>query len=140
MLIALIALSVFGMTAALVIGLGRRAPSAIESRIQDFRSQATVLDEGEADLLSIPFTERVVGPGVEAVPRAASSVLPASMLSNIEKQLIMAGSPMKVNTFVAMWATCVVVMTGFVIFAMVAVGVAVGIQQAAVVLLFGGAG
>ncbi len=139
MLVALIALSVFGMTAALVIGLGRRAPSAIESRIQDFRSQAAVLDEGETDL-SIPFTERVLRPGVEAVARAASSVLPNSMLSNIEKQLIMAGSPMKVNTFVAMWAICVVVMTGFVIFAMVAVGVAVGIQQALVVLLFGAVG
>ena len=136
MLVVLIALSVFGGVTALALGLGRRTPSAIETRIQDFRTRTAVQEDGGTDL-SIPFAERVVRPSVEAVARAAKSVLPASMLSNIEKQLVIAGSPMRVNTFVAFWATCVVFMTGFVLFAVMVVGQAVGIQQAVAVMGFG---
>ncbi len=139
MLVTLIALAVFGSIAALVLGLGRRAPSTIETRIQDFRTRTAVQEDGETDL-SIPFAERIIRPSVEAVARAAKSVLPASMLANIEKQLVMAGSPMKVNTFVAIWATCVFFMTGFVLFAMVVVGQAVGIKQALAIMGFGAIG
>ena len=139
MIVGLIALSVFGSVAFLVIGLGRRAPSGIESRIQEFRDRAVTAEEGELDL-SIPFVDRVLKPGVEGLARLGGSVLPASVLANIEKQLVMAGNPMTPNTFVAIWAACAIFMTGFVLFAVVAVGATVGIQQAVVVLAFGAIG
>ena len=140
MLIAVIALSVFGSVALLVVGLGqRRAPSVMETRIQDFRSRAVALGEDETDL-SIPFTDRVLGPSMEAVARAAGSVLPASMLANIEKQLVMAGNPMAVNAFVAFWAISVVIVTGLVLFAVVVVSGTVGLEQGVAVLLFGAVG
>ena len=139
MIIGLIALSVFGSVALLVMGLGRRAPSAVESRIQEFRSRVMAEEEGETDL-SISFGERILKPGVEAMARLARSVLPTSLLADVQKQLVMAGSPMTLNTFVTLWAACVVFMTAFFLFAVVVVGGAVGIQQALVVLAFGSIG
>jgi len=131
MLIALIGLMVFASVSMLVMGIVRRVPSTMESRIMDFRNRTAVAEE-ETDL-SAPFGDRVVRPGIEAVARAASSVLPQSVLSNIQKQLVMSGTPMSLNTFVAIWAFCVVFMTGFVLFAVIVVGGQVGLQQAAVV-------
>src|SRR3972149_2182053 len=135
MLIALIGLMVFASVSMLVMGIVRRVPSTMESRIMDFRNRTAVAEE-ETDL-SAPFGDRVVRPGIEAVARAASSVLPQSVLSNIQKQLVMSGTPMSLNTFVAIWAFCAVFMTGLVLFAVVIVGGQVGLQQAAVVGAFG---
>lgn len=135
MLVVVIALSVFGAVALSVLGVARRSPSAMEARIQDFRSRAVDL-EVETDL-SIPFTDRVLKPGMEGLARVASSVLPASFLAQIEKQLLRAGNPMTLNAFVVMWAACVVVLSGVVLFAVVVVAGAVGVQQAFVVLLVG---
>ena len=138
MLIALIGALIFGSVALLVLGLGRRAPTAIETRIQDFRNRA-VMTEEETDL-GTPFADRVVRPGIEAIARGASSVLPASVLANLERQLVMAGNPMSLNTFVTFWVGCIVVMAGLVLSSVVTVGGAVGVQQAVVVLGFGSLG
>src|SRR3989304_2789113 len=107
MLVTLIVFSVFGAVALLVIGLTARRTSAMESRIHDFRNRAVALLDEESEL-SIPFVDRIIRPGVEGVARAAGSVLPASMLASIQKQLICAGNPMTLNTFVAFWAGCIV--------------------------------
>ena len=135
MLIVLIGALIFGAVGLLVLGLGQRSPTAIETRIQDFRNRA-VMTEEETDL-STPFADRVVRPGIEAIARGASSVLPASVLANLDKQLTMAGNPMTLNAFVTMWVGCIVLMTGLVLSSVVVVGGAVGIQQAVVVLGFG---
>src|SRR3990172_6274857 len=131
MLIGLIGLTVFASVSMLIMGIVRRVPSTMESRIMDFRNRTAVAEE-ETDLRA-PFGDRGVRPGIEAGARAASSVLPQSVLSNIQKQLVMSGTPMSLNTFVAIWAFCVVFMTGFVLFAVIVVGGQVGLQQAAVV-------
>ncbi len=140
MLIGLIAALIFGSVALLIMGLGRRAPNAIEARIQDFRSRAAVLAEDDETDLSTPFSDRVMRPSIEAIARAASSVLPASVLAKLEQQLVMAGNPMSLNAFVAFWAGCAVLLTGLVVAAVVVVGGTVGVQQAAVVLMFGAVG
>ncbi|HEU4759522.1 MAG TPA: type II secretion system F family protein [Dehalococcoidia bacterium] len=139
MLIAIIGALIFGSVALAIVGLGRRSPTAIESRIQDFRSRAAVTAEEETDL-STPFGDRVVRPGIESVARMASSVLPASVLSNLDKQLVIAGSPMTLNAFVTLWVGCIVLMAGVVLSSVVVVGGAVGPQQAVVVLVFGSLG
>lgn len=138
MLVGLIAVLVFASVALLVIGVARRAPSAMETRIQDFRTRTVTLEE-ERDL-SVPFVDRVLLPSVEALARTGSSILPASLLANIEKQLLTAGSPMSLNGFVAMWVTCVVFFSGFMLMSVVTVLGTIGPKQALVVLVFGAIG
>ena len=52
-----------------------------------------------------PFVDRVLKPGVEGIAqRVERECLPQSVLSDIQKKLMMAGNPMKFNTFVTFWA------------------------------------
>ena len=103
MLLLLIALAVFGSVASTVVGLAARAkPSTIESRIQDFRTRASVYDDDDVNL-EIPFIERVLKPSFEGIAKTFARILPASVLSDVQKQLTMAGDPMKLNGFVVFW-------------------------------------
>lgn len=113
-----------------------KAPS-IETRIHDFRSRN--VSEGYEDEidLSVPFGERVLKPGIEGVARMASSVLPASVLSDIDKQLEMAGSPMKLNTYVTFWAVCFFTLTGLGLLMFFALPANMLLQKIAMLVLFG---
>jgi len=139
MLIPIIGVLVFLAVASLIMGLARRSPSLIEARMQDFRTRTANTVEGEADL-NVPFSERVLLPSVEAMANAATSVLPARVLANIEKQLIRAGNPMSLNAYVVFWMISVFLISGLMLTAVVVVWGAVGIQQAAVVLMFAAVG
>jgi tight adherence protein C len=120
LLLLLIALTVCGAATSLVVALcARPTTSVIESRITDFRNRTVARHEEEVDM-DAPFVERVLKPGVEAIAHAFSSVLPASVLSNIQKQLMMAGSPMSVNAFVTFWAVCLVFFVGMALLIFVA--------------------
>ena len=136
MLIGIIGFLVFTAVASLVLGLSRRSPSVMEARMQDFRTRAVTTVEEETDL-AVPFTERVVMPAIEGLANAATSVLPTRVLANIEKQLVMAGSPMTLNTYVVFWVTSVSLMAGLILVSVIVVLGAVGLQQAIVVLVFG---
>src|SRR3970040_1889765 len=134
MLIPIIGVLVFLAVASLILGLAQRSPSLIEARMQDFRTRTVNAVEGESDL-SVPFSERVLLPSVEALTNAATSVLPARVLANIEKQLIRAGSPMSLNAYVVFWMISVFLISGLMLTAVVIVWGAVGIQQALVVAM-----
>ena len=136
MLIGIIGFLVFAAVVSLVLGLSRRSPSVMEARMQDFRTRAVTTVEEETDL-AVPFTERVVMPAIEGLANAATSVLPTRVLANIEKQLVMAGSPMTLNTYVVFWVTSVSLMAGLILVSVIVVLGAVGLQQAIVVLVFG---
>lgn len=136
MLIGIIGVLVFLAVISLVVGLARRSPSMIEARMQDFRTRAVETVEGEADL-GVPFADRVLAPGVEALAKGVTSVLPARVLANIEKQLVMSGNPMSLNTYVVIWMTSVSFMAGLVLAAVVVVWGTIGLQQAVAVLIFG---
>jgi tight adherence protein C len=135
MLIVIIGFLVFLAIVSLVLGLGRRSPSVMETRIQDFRTRAVDVVEGEADL-TVSFAARVLAPGIEALSNTATSVLPARVLANLENQLIMAGRPMTVNAYVVFWMSSVGLMIGFVLAVVIVVWGTIGMQQAAAVLLF----
>jgi len=139
MLIPIIGVLVFLAVASLILGLARRSPSLIEARMQDFRTRAVNTVEGEADL-STPFADRVLLPSIEALANAATSILPARVLANIEKQLVRAGSPMSLNAYVVFWMISVFLISGLMLAAVVVVWGAVGIQQALVVLMFAAVG
>ena len=136
MLIGIIGFLVFTAVVSLVLGLSRRSPSVMEARMQDFRTRAVTTVEEETDL-AVPFGERVVMPAIEGLANAATSVLPTRVLANIEKQLVMAGSPMTLNTYVVFWVTSVSLMAGLILVSVIVVLGAVGLQQAIVVLVFG---
>lgn len=136
MLIGIIGVLVFLAVISLVVGLARRSPSMIEARMQDFRTRAVETVEGESDL-GVPFADRVLVPGIEALAKGATSVLPARVLANIEKQLVMSGNPMSLNTYVVIWMTSVSFMAGLVLAAVVVVWGTIGLQQAVAVLIFG---
>ena len=120
----------------LIWGLLSRRSSIMGARIDSFREQAMMPIEGEADL-SIPFSERVIIPALEGLARMATSILPTSVLANIEKGLVMAGNPMTLNAFATLWVTSTVGLGALVLFAVALVGGTIGIQQALAVLLFG---
>ena len=94
MLIAIAAISAFGAVMSIVLSMfsGPRRVS-MESRIQDFRSRTASLDDDPVDL-ELPFAERVLRPSIENFSHAISSILPASVLADIQKQLVMAGNTM----------------------------------------------
>ena len=139
MLIPIIGLLVFLSVGSLIVGLARRSPSLIEARMQDFRTRAVNVVEGESDL-AVPFADRVLLPGIEALANAATSILPARVLANIEKQLIRAGNPMSVNAYVVFWMVSVFLISGLMLASVVVVWGAVGVQQALVVLMFAAVG
>src|SRR3990172_2834662 len=139
MLIPIVGVLIFLAVTCLILGLARRSPSLIEARMQDFRTRAVNTVEGEADL-DVPFSDRVLLPSIEALANAATSVLPARVLANIEKQLVRAGSPMSLNAYVVFWMISVFFVSGFILAAVVVVWGAVGIQQALVVLMFAAVG
>jgi tight adherence protein C len=104
--------------------------------MQDFRTRTATAVEGEADL-NVPFADRVLLPSVEAVAHAATSVLPARVLSNIENQLVRAGNPMSLNAYVVFWLLSVTMFAGLVLASVVVVWGAVGLPQAVAVFVFG---
>ncbi len=139
MLIGIIGVLVFLAVISLAVGLARRSPSMMEARMQDFRTRAVETVEGEADL-NVPFADRVLMPGVEALAKGVTSVLPARVLANIDKQLVMSGNPMSLNTYVVIWMTSISFMAGLVLAAVVVVWGTIGPQQAVAVLIFGAIG
>ena len=138
-MLAIIGLSAFATMSLLVMGLLRRSFSTLETRLESFRQRAVIMGRGETDL-SLPFGERVIRPAIEGLARAGTSILPASTLANIEKQLVMAGSPMTSQAFVATWVGTASVLAFVVLFAVVLIGGTIGIQQAFAVLMFGSIG
>lgn len=112
MLTIFIAIAVFGAVVCLVNALlSKPSATTMESRITDFRQKNVALAPDEVDL-DVPFVERVIRPGVQGISQAFGSVLPQSVLANIQTQLIMAGNKMTLNTFVTGWAVCLAICFG----------------------------
>ena len=135
MLPIVIALAVFGAVVFLVNALlGKPSEATIESRITDFRQRNVALAPDEVDL-EVPFVERVLRPGIEGISNAFGSVLPASVLANIQTQLMMAGKRMTLNAFVTMWAICLVVCVGMALMIVIAAPAPL-VQKVGIALFF----
>src|SRR3990172_432231 len=132
MFIGIIGALVFLSVVTLPLGLASRRPSLMEVRMQDFRTRTATAVEGEADL-TVPFADRVLVPGVEALAQAATSVLPAPVLANIEKRLVRAANPMPLNAYIVFWMLSVSLFVGLVLASVVVVWGTVGYQQAGAV-------
>jgi tight adherence protein C len=111
----------------------------MESRMQDFRARAVNPEEDEVDL-DLPFVERVIKPSVESVAHAVSSILPASVLADLQLSLQKAGNPMKLNNFVTFWAVTFCSLTGVGMLMFVAMPSSMMPQKLLFPLLFAGIG
>ncbi|MCH7617567.1 MAG: type II secretion system F family protein [Chloroflexi bacterium] len=110
MLILLIVVALSGLFACLAVAIfGRQRTSIMETRIEAFRVRTTTQTAGEDVDLEMSFGRRVVKPAIEGLTRTATGVLPQSVLADIQQQLTMARSPMKVSTFVTIWLSSLVV-------------------------------
>lgn len=138
MLLLIISLLIFASVMMVFAGFMTRekAPS-METRIQDFRTRNVSEPLEDQIDLSLPFAERVLKPGVEGIARMFSSVLPASVISDIERQLEMAGNPMKVNTYVTFWLVCFVALGGVGVMMFIALPASLFLQKIAMLLIFG---
>ena len=137
MIIALAAVSVFGAIMSIVYAMfgGGKRGTSMESRIQDFRSRAVSLQEDEVDL-ELPFGERVLRPTIEGFSRTISSVLPASVLSDIQKQLMMAGHPMTLQSYLTFWGVLFSMFTGLGLIMFVILPASFLIQKLIFVVMF----
>jgi tight adherence protein C len=57
-------------------------------------------------LLLVPFSQRVGGPLAQRVRRWFSRLLPASMVSNLERRLLVAGEPLSLHALITMQLVC----------------------------------
>ncbi|MEK7247184.1 MAG: type II secretion system F family protein [Chloroflexota bacterium] len=104
MLIVLIVLTLFGSVAAAAMALlSRERASLMETRIQSCRNRNLLKEDLSVDL-DIAFMDRVLKPSVERVAQTATKILPQRSISEIQQQLVMAGNPMRLNTFLTFWA------------------------------------
>jgi tight adherence protein C len=115
--------------------MGREKVPSVEARFQDFRARAVGDAEDEIDL-SVSFGERVLKPGVEGLAHAVSSILPASVLSDIQKQLELAGHPMRLNTYVTFWVATFATMVGLGLVMFVALPADLLLQKIGMMFIF----
>jgi len=113
MLIVLITAVLFGLFSSLAVAaFGRKSASVMETRMEAFRAHATTQrDELDVDL-EMSFGERVMRPAIGGLARGATGLLPQSVLSDMQHQLTMARSPMKLSTFVTFWMSSLAVFGG----------------------------
>lgn len=136
MILVLIAVLVFTSVALVSASvLSRSGAPTMESRIQDFRARTATREADEVDL-SIPFAERVLKPGVEGMAHAISSVLPASLIGQIENSLLMAGNPMRLNTYLTVWAVSFFSLAGIGVMMFVALPANLLLQKVMLLLTF----
>jgi tight adherence protein C len=113
MIILLIVLALSGLFACVAVAaFGPRRSSVMATRIEAIRAQTTDQSFDEDVDLEMSFGRRVVRPAIDGLTRTATSVLPQSVLADIQHQLTMARSTMKVSTFVTLWLSSLVVFCG----------------------------
>jgi tight adherence protein C len=109
MLVILIVITGFASFAMAVIGvLSRERASVMETRIQSFRNRTILKDDLSVDL-DVSFMDRVLRPSVEKIAQTAAKVLPQKSIAEIQHMLLMAGNPMRLNTFLTFWAAMMAV-------------------------------
>lgn len=136
MAIILVGVGVFGFVFSVVVALfGGSRQSTMESRIQTFRARNLYNEDGEVDL-ELPFLDRVLKPSIEGLSHAMSSVLPASVLSDIQKTLMMAGDPMTLSAYVIFWAVTFFSMFGISVLVFLALPASLVMQGIVFVFMF----
>lgn len=124
---------VFGTVLFFVLGLSRvggRSSSALD-RLGSIKPNA-----GEELAQAAPsFGARMVTPLLQGIVRGFGGLLPRSVLSGVERQLVIAGEPMTMNGFLTMAAISTAAASGFGILIMVVAGSSFSIKVLGVAVL-----
>ena len=94
------ALAVFVAIASLLVG---KRPDAATARMSRWE-RGEPMDRDA--LLGVPFSERVAGPLAQRARRSFSRLLPASMVSNVERRLLLAGEPLSLHALTTVQLVC----------------------------------
>jgi tight adherence protein C len=131
--------AVFAGVAVLLLLLASlwHSENPVRARISALRAGAS---QEELPDLARPFTERVLGPALDAVAERFLAVLPQSVLKGLEKKLILAGEPMNLSGFLMVMAISggLFAVLGFAL--VVAAGGGLQAKQVLVLAALGGVG
>jgi tight adherence protein C len=114
-----VAFVVFASVTLLTAALVRPRTSLTEMRIETLRQQVAAGDVSE---LVLPFSDRILRPGIQGFGRGLAKMLPANFMTSIQKTLIMGGISMTASTFVTLWGVCVAFFVGLAVLALSAMG------------------
>jgi tight adherence protein C len=112
MLLLLASLFVFGSIACLVLGFGWRRTSVLDQRMAILRGERPATTYKLA-VQSEPLTSRVLSPLANSLGAKLTTLLPTRWVDGIQKQLIAAGEPVSLRTFLAATAVAVATMLLF---------------------------
>lgn len=137
MLLLVISIMIFAAVLMIFAGFMTRAKApSIETRIHDFRTRnVTETFEDEIDL-SVPFAERVIRPTIDGMANMVSSILPASVMADINRQLESSGNPMSLSAYLTFWGASVFTLGGLGVVMFIALPGSLLIQKLALLVLF----
>lgn len=139
MLPILIAASVFATVLFFMLGFLAQSGGSVAAR-QRLESFTKGAPELEVKPETAGLGARVIAPAFASASRLFGSLLPKSMLSGVERKLVLAGEPMTMSGFLtmAMISTVSSVGLGFLIY--YAMGAGIGVKQIGVLAGFSGVG
>lgn len=139
MLPIIIAASVFATVLFFMLGFLAQSGGSVAAR-QRLESFTKGAPELEVKPETPSFGARVLAPAIHGASRLFGNLLPKSMLSGVERKLVLAGEPMTMTGFLtmAMISTVSSVGLGFLIY--YAMGAGIGVKQLGVLLGFSGVG
>lgn len=122
------AITVFATVFFLILGVSATASAGgamARSRLDLIKRQP----DAEPVSAMPSFNARVAGPLVKGATTALGNLLPKSLLSGVEKQLITAGEPMTMTGFLTMVIVSTAASTGFGLMIVIAAGAKIGLTQ-----------
>jgi tight adherence protein C len=128
MLPILVAMTVFATVLFLVIGLASTGGGSVAARAR-LESFTKGTPELEIKPERASFGSRVITPLFGGASRTFGSLLPKSLLSGVERKLIIAGEPMTMSGFLTMALISTVSSVGLGVLIYYAMGAGVGLKQ-----------
>lgn len=139
MLPLVVAASVFATVLFFILGFLSRSGGSVAAR-QRLESFTKGAPEIEVKPESPSFGARVIAPAFHGASRLFGSLLPKSMLSGVERKLVLAGEPMTMTGFLTMAMISTVSSVGLGILIYYAMGAGIGVKQLGVLFGFSGVG
>jgi len=122
----LIFATVFFLVLALGSGTASQGGALARQRLNTVTRAAP---EPEVQSARVGIGTRVVGPLLGGLVRMMSNILPKSLLSGVERKLVIAGEPMTMNGFLTMVVIATAGATGLGLMVIVAMGSGIGMMQ-----------
>ncbi len=104
-MLALIGLTTFGTVLLLVVALGMRPP-------RPARVRARALSGNQMVAADAPLAARILMPAGRRAGQVLAGLLPSRWLDRLDRMLVAAGEPVRLETFVILWCTSAAAVAG----------------------------